>query len=68
MQLYFHLTQELKRRFSKTLDILIKAAERVGLPEGALAYLHIVTPSGSLELMNHRDTSLIMNTGVPGNA
>ncbi|MBS5823088.1 MAG: aldehyde dehydrogenase family protein [Clostridium argentinense] len=54
-----------KKAIFKTLDILIKAAEKVGLPEGALAYLHIVTPSGSLELMNHRDTSLIMNTGVP---
>ncbi len=54
-----------KNTISKTLDILIRAAEGVGLPEGALAYLHIVTPSGSSELMNHRDTSLIMNTGVP---
>ncbi len=49
----------------KTLDILIRAAEGYGLPEGALAYLHTVTTSGSAELMNHRDTSLIMNTGVP---
>lgn len=53
-----------KEAICKTLDILIKAAEGVGLPEGALAYLHIVTKSGSLELMNHKDTSLIMNTGV----
>lgn len=53
-----------KKSICKTLDILIKAAERVGLPEGALAYLHIVTTGGSLELMNHKDTSLIMNTGV----
>lgn len=54
-----------KESICKTLDILIKAAERVGLPEGALACLHIVTTGGSLELMNHKDTSLIMNTGVP---
>jgi acetaldehyde dehydrogenase (acetylating) len=54
-----------KNTICKTIDILIRAAEGVGLPEGALAYLHTVTPSGSLELMNHRDTSLIMNTGVP---
>lgn len=57
--------QRAKNTISKTIDILIRAAEGVGLPEGALAYLHTVAPSGSLELMNHRDTSLIMNTGVP---
>ena len=49
----------------KTIDILIRAAEGVGLPEGALTYLHTVTTSGSLELMNHKDTALIINTGVP---
>ncbi|MBU3209700.1 aldehyde dehydrogenase family protein [Clostridium algidicarnis] len=49
----------------KTMDILIRAAKEAGLPEGALAYLHTVMKSGSLELMNHKDTSLIMNTGVP---
>ncbi|MEG2411492.1 MAG: aldehyde dehydrogenase family protein [Clostridium sp.] len=54
-----------KKTISKTLDILIRAAEGYGLPEGALAYLHTVTPSGSSELMKHSDTSLIMNTGVP---
>ncbi|SHH86533.1 aldehyde dehydrogenase family protein [Clostridium grantii] len=54
-----------KSTICKTIDILIGAAESAGLPEGALAYLHTVTSSGSCELMNHRDTSLIMNTGVP---
>ena len=55
-----------KKTISKTIDILIRAAEGYGLPEGAISYLHTVTRSGSVELMNHRDTSLIMNTGVPG--
>lgn len=54
-----------KNTIFKTIDILIRAAEGVGLPEGALAYLHTVMQSGSLELMNHKGTSLIMNTGVP---
>lgn len=53
-----------KNTMSKTLDILIKAAEGVGLPEGALSYLHTISKSGSLELMNHKSSSLIMNTGV----
>ncbi|MBV7274005.1 aldehyde dehydrogenase family protein [Clostridium sp. PL3] len=53
-----------KNTIGKTLDILIRAAEGVGLPEGVLAYLHTLSKNGSLELMNHKDTSLIMNTGV----
>ncbi len=55
-----------KHTISKALDILIGAAEKAGLPEGALTYLHTVTQSGAIELMNHPLTSLIMNTGVPG--
>ncbi|MEW9095986.1 MAG: aldehyde dehydrogenase family protein [Clostridiaceae bacterium] len=54
-----------KNTISRTLDILIRAAEGYGLPEGALAYLHNVTANGTLELMNHEDSSLIINTGVP---
>ncbi|MCT4660901.1 MAG: aldehyde dehydrogenase family protein [Tissierellales bacterium] len=48
----------------RALEILIRAAEGVGLPEGALAYLHTISKSGSIELMNHKNTALIMNTGV----
>ena len=55
-----------KNTISKALDLMIVTAERAGLPEGALAYLHTVTQSGAVELMNHAFTSLIMNTGVPG--
>ena len=55
-----------KETISKALDIMIQAAEGYGLPQGALAYLHTVTQAGTIELMNHRSTALIMNTGVPG--
>ena len=55
-----------KKVIAKTLDIMIQAAESCGLPEGALSYLGTVTPAGTKELMNHKSTSLIMNTGVPG--
>ncbi|MCM3765650.1 aldehyde dehydrogenase family protein [Neobacillus niacini] len=55
-----------RKTVGKALDILIRTAEAAGLPEGALSYLHTVTPSGTLELMNHPDASLIINTGVPG--
>ncbi len=53
-----------RKTISKALDIMIRAAEGYGLPVGALAYLHTVTQSGTIELMNHKATSLIMNTGV----
>ncbi|MCW7753345.1 aldehyde dehydrogenase family protein [Desulfobotulus sp. H1] len=48
------------------LDIMIDAAHSKGLPEGSLAYLDTVTSGGTFELMAHRATSLILNTGVPG--
>lgn len=54
-----------KNVIAKTLDIMIKAAEDCGLPEGALSYLSTVTPSGTKEMMYHKSTSLIINTGVP---
>jgi acyl-CoA reductase-like NAD-dependent aldehyde dehydrogenase len=53
------------RTVGKALDIMIRSAEAAGLPEGALSYLHTVTPSGTIELMNHPAASLVMNTGVP---
>lgn len=55
-----------KNVISKALDIMIQAAEGYGLPEGALTYLHTVTPAGTVELMNHKSAAMIMNTGVPG--
>ena len=55
-----------QKSISRVLDILIQAAEGCGLPEGALAYLHTVTKAGTKELMEHKWTSMIMNTGVPG--
>ncbi|MGH4120557.1 aldehyde dehydrogenase family protein [Clostridium sp.] len=55
-----------KKTICKALDIMILVAEKFGLPEGALTYLRTVTTSGTIQLMNHKATSLIMNTGVPG--
>lgn len=60
----FSLNPRAKKVMKRTLDILIRAAEGYGLPEGALSYLSVVSDSGSYELMKHKDTSLIMNTGV----
>lgn len=53
------------KTIAKVMDIMIQAAEACGLPQGALAYLQTVTKSGTIELMNHKSTALIMNTGVP---
>jgi len=47
------------------LNIIMEAALSQGLPEGCLTFLSTVTPSGTAELMAHRATSLILNTGVP---
>lgn len=49
----------------EVLEILIHAAGEHGLPEGALGYLRTLSPYGAAELMNHKDTSLILLTGVP---
>ncbi len=55
-----------KRTIGRVLDIMIAAAERHGLPEGAMAYLHTVSESGTVELMGHKAVSMILVTGVPG--
>ncbi|MEG0297386.1 MAG: aldehyde dehydrogenase family protein [Clostridium sp.] len=60
----FALHSRAKKVMKRTLDILIRAAEGYGLPEGALSYLSVVSDSGSKELVNHKDISLIINTGV----
>ncbi len=54
-----------RKVIGKVLDIVIEVAESSGLPEGSLAYLHTVTPSGTVELIEHKSTALILNTGVP---
>lgn len=55
-----------KATIGRVLDILIATAERYGLPEGAMSYLHTVTSAGTLELMNHKAVNMILITGVPG--
>lgn len=54
-----------KKTIGKVLDILIRTAEENGLPCGAIAYLRTLAPDGTVTLMNHKDTSLILITGVP---
>ncbi|AEG60344.1 acetaldehyde dehydrogenase (acetylating) [Desulforamulus ruminis] len=54
-----------QKTIGKVLDILIRAAEEKGLPCGAISYLHTLAADGTVALMNHQDTSLILITGVP---
>ncbi|GAB6158186.1 acetaldehyde dehydrogenase (acetylating) [Desulfotomaculum varum] len=54
-----------KRSIGKVLDILIRAAEDSGLPSGAIGYLRTLAHDGTVALMNHPDTALILITGVP---
>ncbi len=46
------------------LDIVIRAAEKAGLPQGSIAYLETVTKSGTQELFSHPSTSLVLVSGV----
>ncbi len=49
----------------RTLDILIDAGIKAGMPECAVEYLRTVTLSGTKEMIYHKDTSLILITSVP---
>ncbi len=53
------------KTISRALEWMIAAAQEAGLPEGALAYLHTVTVAGTRQLMEHKGTACIINTGVP---
>ncbi|MDQ7095101.1 acetaldehyde dehydrogenase (acetylating) [Desulfosporosinus sp. PR] len=54
-----------KKAIGKVLEILIRTAEGSGLPAGAIGYLQRSAPQGTLEMMRHKDTALILVTGVP---
>lgn len=54
------------KTMARVLDIIIEAAEKAGLPKGCITYLSTVARGGTIELMGHEATSLILNTGVPG--
>ncbi|MEL1134355.1 acetaldehyde dehydrogenase (acetylating) [Desulfitobacterium sp. THU1] len=54
-----------KITISKVLDILIRTAEACGLPSGAIGYLRTLAIDGTVGLMNHKDTALVLITGVP---
>lgn len=54
-----------QQTIGRVLDILIRAAEESGLPPGAISYLRTLAVGGTVQLMNHKDTALILITGVP---
>lgn len=54
-----------QRSIAKVLEILNQAAMAAGMPSGAIGYMRTVTTAGAAALMNHRDTALILLTGVP---
>lgn len=62
----FSLHPRAVKSMSRALDIMIDAARAHGLPDGCLSYLGTVTRSGTVELMKHPATSLLMVTGVCG--
>lgn len=54
-----------RKVITKVLDILIGAAEECGLPSGAIGCLSTLAVEGTVTMMSHQDTSLILITGVP---
>lgn len=54
-----------RKSIAKVIECMIAAGEAAGLPKGALSYLHMLSFSGTSALMKHKDTSLILITGVP---
>ncbi len=62
----FSLHPRAVRCMSRTLDLIISAAEACGLPENCISYLATSTKSGTVELMRHPATNLVMLTGVEG--
>ena len=59
-----NLQKNSKKTMIKTLDLIIKAAEEVGYPKGAISYLSRISLNGTKELLNHNGVDLILNTGV----
>lgn len=54
-----------KKTTRRVLEILVRTAEASGLPCGAIGYQRTQALEGTLGLMNHQDTALIIVTGVP---
>ncbi len=51
---------------NETVKVLQEAAFRAGAPNGAISCITKPTLASAQELMNHRDTDLILATGGPG--
>ena len=60
----FSLHPRALRTMSRTLDLVIAAATKAGLPEHCISYLSLPTRKGTAELMQHPAVSLILLTGV----
>jgi len=60
----FTLHPRAVRTMRRTLDLVIEAAVKAGLPEGCISYLSVTARKGTAELMQHPAVSLILLTGV----
>ena len=60
----FTLHPRAARTMRRTLDLIIEAAVKAGLPEGCISYLSVTARKGTAELMQHPAVSLILLTGV----
>ena len=55
-----------ERTVRKTVKLLAMAAESAGLPQGAVSCLGTVSKEGTMALVGHPLTSLVIHTGAPG--
>lgn len=54
-----------QKTIQRTVRILLEAAAEVGLPEGGIAYMQLVSPTSTDELISHEETAMTIVTGVP---
>lgn len=50
---------------NRVLDLIIEAAKKYGMPDGAISYRRYLSKTGAGELMNHSIVSRLLLTGVP---
>ena len=53
-----------KQTSFRVLNLIIESAKNHGLPCGAISYLNTISYAGTVELMQHKAVSVIVNTGV----
>ncbi len=54
-----------EKSIAKAIDIMFLAAQKCGLPDNAISYMRTLTHAGTIELMNSKHISVILNSNMP---